>query len=178
MDELTTKEAVVKNTVSQQAEYLLDLFARFHKAVDAQVMKTPDVISTKMTMGQMRLVHYLMEHGPTSMRALAEHSRVVMSTMTDMADRLVRLGMIKRQQDPKDRRVVLLEVTAKGKKEFAAKHQYFREHVTKMLMSLPTKERDTMLQAIQTIVGIVSKQKARLHKKKEKEQGPRRRKKS
>ncbi|MCK5241833.1 MarR family transcriptional regulator [bacterium] len=151
----------MKKNISQQAEYLMELFARFHKAVDAQVIKMPEVLTTRMTMGQLRLMHYLMEHGATSMRALAEYSRVVMSTMTDMANRLVRLGMIKRRQDPNDRRLVLLEVTPKGRKEFAAKHQYFREHVTNILRPLPDSERDKLMQAIQTIEHILSKQKNR-----------------
>ncbi|MBN1595648.1 MarR family transcriptional regulator [candidate division FCPU426 bacterium] len=143
--------------IARQTEYLLDLLAKSHKIIEGQLLKLPQTVDSKLTLGQMRILHYLMEHGSCSMHALAAHSRVVMSTMTDMANRLVRLGLVQRRQDSKDRRLVLLELTPRGRTQFEAKAKHVRERIVKTLAALSQVKRRELIQAIRTIEEILVK---------------------
>lgn len=50
-----------------------------------------------------------------SMRALAEKMHVSMPTISGVVDRLVKAGYVLREDDPSDRRLVMVELSAKGR---------------------------------------------------------------
>jgi DNA-binding MarR family transcriptional regulator len=56
-----------------------------------------------------------LEDGPHTMSGLAERLGVSRPVITRAADRLVEFGFVKRVDDARDRRSVLLEVTASGR---------------------------------------------------------------
>lgn len=67
-----------------------------------------------VTMPQMKVLLLLREHGALRVGVLARHLTVSTPTITGIVDRLVRQGLVRREDDPTDRRVVLNALTARG----------------------------------------------------------------
>jgi DNA-binding MarR family transcriptional regulator len=66
-----------------------------------------------LTPQQVRLLRTL--DGPISMRACANDRSCDPSNVTGLVDRVERLGLVERVSDPRDRRVRMLVLTAKGR---------------------------------------------------------------
>jgi DNA-binding MarR family transcriptional regulator len=67
-----------------------------------------------LTLPQMRLLWTLRDEDGQPMRALAEHLGVNPSTITGHVDRLVRQGLVRREEDADDRRIVRNFLTEDG----------------------------------------------------------------
>lgn len=62
----------------------------------------------------------LAEAGPLPLSELAARQRCVRSNMTQLVDRLEAEGLVRRVDDPADRRIVLAELTSRGRELAAA----------------------------------------------------------
>lgn len=56
------------------------------------------------------------QEGPLSPAELADRTSVTRATMTGLVDTLARAGLVTRTPDPKDRRMLAVELTARGEK--------------------------------------------------------------
>lgn len=74
---------------------------------------TYNVHGLGMTHGKMLII--LEQLGAQNSSALAEQLFITSGGVTGIADRLIELGYIKRERSEKDRRVVMLEITAEGR---------------------------------------------------------------
>ena len=68
-----------------------------------------------LTMRQLKVLFLLFDQPPTRMSALAAGLGVTLPWGTSLVDRLVREGKIERREDHLDRRLVLCELTEKGR---------------------------------------------------------------
>lgn len=73
-----------------------------------------------LTMPQIRLLWVLRDDDGLPVGALAEHLGVNPSTITGHVDRLVRQGLVRREEEPADRRVVRNFLTEEGQATVAA----------------------------------------------------------
>jgi len=67
-----------------------------------------------VTMPQMKVLMLLRENGALRVGVLARHLNVSTPTITGIVDRLVRQTLVRRDDDPTDRRVVLNVLTRQG----------------------------------------------------------------
>lgn len=67
-----------------------------------------------LTQQQLYTLWQLQEHGPMTMGALAELLSVTHGVATRMVDRLLKKGMVERNHNEKDRRVVLISLSRLG----------------------------------------------------------------
>lgn len=70
----------------------------------------------KLNVHQMNALLILKQHGPLRMSMIAGHLGSTQSHTTNVVDILVRKRFLRRKPDPDDRRVVICELTALGKK--------------------------------------------------------------
>jgi DNA-binding MarR family transcriptional regulator len=70
--------------------------------------------SLPVTMPQLKILIALRLNGPAGAHELAQMMGVSPATMTGIVDRLVAAGHVTRREDPKDRRVRRIELTAEG----------------------------------------------------------------
>lgn len=70
------------------------------------------------------------------------------STMTSLADRLERGGYVRRQPHPTNRRVIVLELTAKGKRAFRGELDFYRQLIDQTLSPLGDEARRVVLRAL------------------------------
>jgi DNA-binding MarR family transcriptional regulator len=69
-----------------------------------------------LTIAQLRLMSMLLFEDSRTVGELADNLDVKMPTVTGMTDRLVRMGMIERHDDPVDRRVVRIGLSEAGRR--------------------------------------------------------------
>jgi DNA-binding MarR family transcriptional regulator len=67
-----------------------------------------------LTLQQFRALTVLHEAGPMNATSLASALGIAPSTLTRLADRLVRTGQVRRGTDDADRRAVVLSITRQG----------------------------------------------------------------
>jgi len=74
----------------------------------------PDLMGVDLTMPQFKILCMLYSSGPMRMSGLARTLGKNISTTTGVVDHLVEARLIQRQEDPEDRRAVVVSITAKG----------------------------------------------------------------
>ena len=74
----------------------------------------------QVTPAQLGVLVLLWEQDGLPLTGLAQRARVEGATMTAMVDRLERLGLVERQRDGPDRRVIFICLTAAGRRLEAA----------------------------------------------------------
>src|SRR5438067_2269035 len=67
-----------------------------------------------LTTSQLKVLFLLYSAGSASMGQLAASLGVTLSTVTGIVDRLVEHGMVVREEDPHDRRLVVCRLTSEG----------------------------------------------------------------
>ena len=72
--------------------------------------------SRGLTMAQLQVLFHLFGSEGRPVGWLAEQMNVQPATMTGLTDRLVRQGLIEREADPSDRRIILLKLTDEGRR--------------------------------------------------------------
>ena len=82
----------------------------------SQGLNPPFLAKINLTIAQMKVLLLFEDKKIFSMGELSSLYSVSVSTMTSMVDRLFQSGMLKRQQDKNDRRIVLVNLTTKGRK--------------------------------------------------------------
>jgi len=90
----------------------------------------------EITPPQLDALLHLRESGDLTMGELCQKMYLACSTATDLSDRMERTGLIVRQRDTTDRRVVRLHITERGddiiSQVMQARREYLRTIVTKM----------------------------------------------
>lgn len=74
----------------------------------------PELLASDLTIAQLRVLLLMHTEGPVRMSFLASALGIALSTATGLVDRLVKKGLVMRDEDPKDRRVVLCKLSPRG----------------------------------------------------------------
>ncbi|KZF02153.1 MAG: MarR family transcriptional regulator [Rhodococcus sp. (in: high G+C Gram-positive bacteria)] len=102
---------------------------------------------------QSRALHVLArEARPMRLRALADHLRIVARSATDIVDSLESANLVVRDNDPADRRAVLVALTDEGRTRLDAIDSARRAVATELFDSLDSAERDEL----QRILGKIT----------------------
>ena len=111
-------------------DLLRDIFGNFLRP------DTPRSREMNITMGQMHCLGAIAHLGHPTMSEVAEKLKLHPSTVTVLVDGLVAHGLASRKADAKDRRVVRVAETAKGRKNHERHMAQMRARVTDMLAGL------------------------------------------
>lgn len=84
------------------------------RACAAIAEESLEQVAPTVSSQQFRALTVLHERGPQNAAAIADALGIARSTMTRLANRLVRDGLVERSTDPADRRVVVLTPTRLG----------------------------------------------------------------
>ena len=137
---MTKKSKVRDRHVAQ----LLAAYPRIYFACHTRHVKDPasgDAVSAH----QASILDHLDEVDAMTMTGLAEHMAVTVATMSLAIDRLERRQFVRRERDPKDRRRVLLRVTAAGVRLREAKSVLDPVRVEQVLGQLSPADREKAL---------------------------------
>ena len=108
----------------------------------------PDWLNVDLTMPQLKITLLLYWRNRMRMGDLATILQKNISTATGIIDRLVEHKLVKREEDPEDRRVVVVSITAEGRQLCDALWQNNRDRFAKILSRLSTDELKIVAQAM------------------------------
>ena len=100
-----------------------------------------------MTIAQLDTMAYLYEHKRAKMSELANNAGVKMPTMTDMINKLVKLGAVKREHDESDRRTVWVFIT-KDVEKMVFSHMKQRDEAIAHIMDVMSEHEKKQVAAI------------------------------
>jgi DNA-binding MarR family transcriptional regulator len=104
-----------------------------------------------LTITQLRVLFLLRREVGVPAGFLADRLRVTPSTLTRIVDRLVRLHLVRRQEDPDDRRLVRHYLTAEGDHALAEMERTGRAFLVAVLERLPPHKLERLLHALEDL---------------------------
>jgi DNA-binding MarR family transcriptional regulator len=120
----------------------------------AKAKKSPHFMSSgvkDLTLAQLDLMAYLYEHKKAKMSDLAKQAGVKLPSMTETVNKLVSLGVLKREHDEKDRRTVWVHVTKDVEKMVCGHIKTKEEEFSKVMEVLTEKEKEQALNILKKI---------------------------
>jgi len=110
-----------------------------------------------ITPPQVWVLRYLSRQKECSMRSLANFMQMGLSSVTGMVDRLVKQGLVNRRRTEKDRRLVFVDITAKGRRILGEILEQHRTTTLNLFELLTSEERSTYLYIIEKLVKKLSR---------------------
>lgn len=108
-----------------------------------------------LTPPQFYILKILDHYGASRATQLAEKMYVKPSAITVMIDRLIDHELVERYHDDNDRRVVVIELTKKGKNTVKEAMAARNEHIAKYFSQLELQEREDLLRLFEKLETII-----------------------
>jgi DNA-binding MarR family transcriptional regulator len=106
----------------------------------------------ELTVTQLRVLFTLREVPGMPAGALAEQLRVTPPTVTGLVDRLVRMGVVRREEDPKDRRLVRNVLTERGEEALGEVEREGRAFLTQLFERLSAGHLSRLVDSLEALV--------------------------
>ncbi len=110
----------------------------------------------EMTGGQKKILFTLSVRGPQKMSDIARLIAVTMSGATGTVDKLVRAGLVARENDPSDRRIILISLTARGKQTVKQLNRIHEKRLEEVLEGLEEAKRVELISSFRRIHELLS----------------------
>lgn len=105
-----------------------------------------------VTTSQLKVVLLIFVSGPLRMGDIASELGVSLATATGVVDRLVERGMLIREGDPKDRRVVLCRLSCEGEKLISGVWQVSRDQLGEIMRACARPQLMLITEALQVLM--------------------------
>ncbi|MBL8436601.1 MAG: winged helix-turn-helix transcriptional regulator [Zoogloeaceae bacterium] len=113
--------------------------------------------TSQITLPQLVCLLSVVNHGPLTAGTIGRQIHLSASTVVGILDRLEEKGLIVRERDRRDRRVVFVTATPKGVELAATAPSPLQRHLAEAVNALPELEQATMAQALERIVELMEK---------------------
>jgi DNA-binding MarR family transcriptional regulator len=105
-------------------------------------------VEESVTLAQFRALVVLDGHGPSRLNLLAERLDVTPSTALRMVDRLIAAGLVDRRENAQDRREVVIDLTAEGRKVVREVARKRWSEIEKVVLGIPVGRRRELVRAL------------------------------
>ncbi len=129
-------------------EKFLRSYFRFHRLVDASCGCSVD--ERRLNRAQIELLYMLQKHGSMTVGEIAHISTITSSAVTQMVESMDQLGFITRAEEPGDRRVVRIALSAVGQK-------FYKQFHAKHIDLVDSYMKDVSVDELQTLIRIQDK---------------------
>ena len=116
-----------------------------------------EIFCCGVTMSQCSTIMVIGKKGKMTMNALSEWMSLATSTMTRIVDNLVRDGYIERTQDDRDRRVVQVSLTDKGKEIFQVIYGIYHDYHKRIVDNIPSDALHNVVECLQILRNAIEK---------------------
>ncbi len=106
---------------------------------------------------QMQALFFLNQHENTMMSDIANYFHIELPSATSLMNKLYDQKLVKRHEDPKDRRLVRITLTDKGKNLLQQAMNDRRKTMENILSYLSEKEKERLLSILKTLRGCLQK---------------------
>lgn len=112
-----------------------------------------------LTMPQFLALMFIQAHGGSvAIGTLAEATEQCSATMTGIVDRLCSMGLVRRQRDPKDRRSVIVLLTAEGEALLERARTIRMERTRQALAHFSPEEQAAILRYLERYLDILTRE--------------------
>jgi DNA-binding MarR family transcriptional regulator len=146
-----------KLKVDQIAENIISVYPLLYKTISRPIKH-----QSAVTPGGMFVLGSLKRHGMQSMSDIGKCLAMPKPHITVIVDKLIEEGLVERQNDPNDRRIVNILITEKGHREFEEVKRILVENMREKLLRLSGQEQevlaDASLKVKEILISILSKE--------------------
>lgn len=114
--------------------------------------RSDPLFESHLTLPQLKILMLLSLHGGASGQELARQVNVSLATMTGIVDRLSAQDLVRRREDPRDRRVKVVELTPPGRETIDRIITAGLERQQRILCRLATPDLETVHRAVNLII--------------------------
>ena len=129
--------------MSSQAKEIRDLIYQILRSLEICNRDTCSCYS--VTPLQCLVLFEVAARQPLGMQKLAQQLQLAVSTMSRVVDKLVEGGLICRQEDKNDRRLVLCSLTEEGQKVTQELENCYNEFFSRLIANIPEDDRTGFL---------------------------------
>ena len=134
------------------AEYLLNLMPFYHK----HIVRTGYGI-TGIQAAQYRVLGVLMKGGTLPMSEIGRRLYISKPYMTALIDTLIKDGLVERQPDLADRRVINISITEQGKKHLKQSITLYKNDLKDLLSTLNDDDLEGLCSSLESLKAILGK---------------------
>ena len=109
-------------------------------------------IELNLTIAQLKSLFFIAAREKTNFKKLAEALNVTPPNVTGIIDRLVEQGLVSRTENPEDRRIMLLQITEKGRELLNNLREKRVNAMTKILGHLTIEQLAIQKQAVVDLI--------------------------
>lgn len=139
--------------MSDEARTLTDVVTRLRRALRTSIRS--DWPWESLPMAQVELLQTLAERPPMKVGELAAELRLAPNTVSGLISQLIDNGLVIRGGDPKDRRVALLSVSARGHDQLVVWQREHEKRIGTALAKLEPTEREDVVRALAALDRLV-----------------------
>lgn len=114
---------------------------------------------TDITNNDMHIIEAVGIEEPRNMSAVAAKLMVTVGTLTTAVNSLVKKSYIHRVRSEKDRRIVLLSLTDKGRRAYDHHRRFHEEMIHALMENLSEEEANVLVKALQNVSDFFKKRK-------------------
>ena len=109
------------------------------------------IAKTGLGLSDFAIMEVLLHKGPLTINQIGEKVLLTSGSMTVAVDRLENKGLVKRIQDPSDRRCCYVHLTKKGRKTIKTAYSKHEENLEKIASVLSDEERTELVRLLKKI---------------------------
>ena len=138
-----------------RAELIKEIIQLQHQIGHAMAQYAPEAwLDLSLTIGQLKSLFFIDFEGSTSFRKLASVLGVTPPNVTRIIDRLVEQGLVSREENPENRRMLLLRTTDKGKDLLAKLRESHMSRGLDILAQLSLKELSALAEGLTALARV------------------------
>lgn len=142
------RRKIVENVTDSLNQFMLNIFNDIIK-IEQDTLKKAGF--TDVSTSEAHTVEVIGLYLPKSMSAVADKLNITVGTLTVAVNNLVRKGYVERKRSEKDKRVVMLSLTQKGKELYKAYQRFHNEVIGSAVLGLSDHEATVFVDALSNI---------------------------
>jgi DNA-binding MarR family transcriptional regulator len=140
----------MKSNIDIIAENLMSIYPQLYKTL-SKPMRT----KTSVTPGGLFVLGALKRNGIMSMTDIGKNLEIPKPHVTVLVDKLIDDGYVVRKSDPNDRRIINIELTDNGLRNFEEIKQVISESLKRKLLTLSDEELKVLYESSKNIKDIL-----------------------
>jgi len=137
----------------EKAQLIRQVIELQHKVNRMLRRQVPDAwMELSLTLAQLKSLFFISSEGNTNVRKLAAALSVTSANVTGIVDRLVKQGLVTRRENPEDRRMLLLQVTDKGRALITDLRERQTSRLSEILDYMSPDEVSTLAQGLSSLL--------------------------